>query len=78
MERIEKSVVEQPAWPEDVREKIERAVQKPHEAQLVFGIVGASNITFAGDELFFTNFDGDGPLLMYHDQFMLNWLFSAE
>jgi len=78
-EHIEGNTTEkESAWPKDARQKIEKAIQKLHDAKLVFGDLRASSVMFSGDNVFFTDFGWAGRVdevvdtLMDHDWFMLD------
>ena len=63
MEYIEGNTVgEASVLPEDVREKTEEAIQKLHDAQLVFGDLRAVNVMISGDKVFLIDFDWAGKV----------------
>jgi len=63
MEYVEGHTVDKaPVLPKDVREKTEKAIQKLHDAQLVFGDLRAVNVMVSGDKVFLIDFDWAGKV----------------
>jgi len=63
MEYIEGNTVgEASVLQKDVREKTEKAIQKLHDAQLVFGDLRAVNVMISGDKVFLIDFDWAGKV----------------
>ena len=61
MEYIEGDAMsEERPVPENARTQIEEAIQRLHDAQLVFGDLRAPNIMVSGDKVFFIDFDWAG------------------
>jgi len=61
MEHTEgKTAEEESTWPNDAREKIETAIQKLHNSQLVFGDLRGPNVVFSGGSVFLIDFDWAG------------------
>jgi len=61
MEYVEGDTVDKvPVSPKDAREKTEKAIQKLHDAQLVFGDLCAVNVIVSGDKVFLIDFDWAG------------------
>ena len=59
MEYIKRDTVE-PLWPNDAREKIEKAIKTLHDAKIVFGDLRAPDIIFSGGNPFLIDFDWAG------------------
>ena len=51
-----------PVLPKDIREKTEKAIQKLHDAQLVFGDLRAPNVVVSGDGAFLVDFGWAGKV----------------
>ena len=63
MEHIEGNTVDKTSvLPKDVREKTKKAIQKLHDAQLVFGDLRAVNVMVSGDKVFLIDFDWAGKV----------------
>ena len=63
MEYVEGDTVDKaPVTPKDTREKAEKAIQKLHDAQLVFGDLRAVNVMVSGDKVFLIDFDWAGKV----------------
>jgi len=63
MEYIEGDTVDKASvLPKDIREKAEKAIQKLHDAQLVFGDLRAVNVMVSGDKVFLIDFDWAGKV----------------
>jgi len=67
MEYIEGNTADkESAWPEDAREKMEKAIQKLHDAQLVYEDLRAPNVMFPGDKVLLIDFDWAGKVGKAH------------
>jgi len=63
MEHIEGNTADkEPTWPKDARERIEKAIRKLHDAELVFGDLRAPNVMFSGKKVFLIDFDWAGKV----------------
>ena len=63
MEYIEGDTADKaPVLPKDIREKTEKAIQKLHDGQLVFGDLRGPNVMVSGVEVFLIDFDWAGKV----------------
>ena len=63
MEYIEGDTVDKASiLPKDIREKAEKAIQKLHDGQYVFGDLRAVNVMVSGDKVFLIDFDWAGKV----------------